>query len=167
YLTIDPGAPLHSRGGGEMGSVRARLRTGHRIFGTGGPGGAARTVRSAGPAGRPRRCRSHGGGRRLPGGHGIRNAALRGHGDGHRPSVDGTDRARHSRDDPLPPRQATGVIMASFTDVLTALAPPLGLAILFTIAIRAMIHADRRERRAQARAEAQMAQLHAEKENEA
>ena len=57
--------------------------------------------------------------------------------------------------------------MASFTDVLTALAPPLGLAILFTIAIRAMIHADRRERRAQARAEAQMAQLHAEKENEA
>jgi len=57
--------------------------------------------------------------------------------------------------------------MASFTDVLTAVAPPLGLAILFTIAIRAMIHADRRERRAQARAEAQMAQLHAEKENEA
>jgi len=57
--------------------------------------------------------------------------------------------------------------MASFTDVLTAIAPPLGLAILFTITIRAIIHADRRERRAQARAEALMDQMQAEKENDA
>ncbi len=46
--------------------------------------------------------------------------------------------------------------MASFTDIVVALAPPLGLATLFLIAIRAMITADRRERRAQARAEAQL-----------
>lgn len=55
--------------------------------------------------------------------------------------------------------------MASFTDVVVAIAPPLGLAILFTIAMRAMIHADRRERRAQARAEAAESQAQAEKEN--
>jgi len=46
--------------------------------------------------------------------------------------------------------------MASFTDIVVALAPPLGLATLFIIAIRAMITADRMERRAQARAEAQL-----------
>ncbi|WP_022918431.1 hypothetical protein [Ruania albidiflava] len=46
--------------------------------------------------------------------------------------------------------------MASFTDIVVALAPPLGLATLFIIAIRAMITADRRERRAQARVEAQV-----------
>lgn len=45
--------------------------------------------------------------------------------------------------------------MASFTDIVVALAPPLGLATLFIIAIRTMITADRRERRAQARAEAE------------
>ena len=55
--------------------------------------------------------------------------------------------------------------MASFTDVLIAIAPPLGLAILFTIAIRAMIHADRRERRAQARAEAAESQANPGKES--
>ena len=45
--------------------------------------------------------------------------------------------------------------MASFTDIVIALAPPLGLATLFVIAIRAMITADRRERRAQARLDAE------------
>lgn len=45
--------------------------------------------------------------------------------------------------------------MASFTDIVVALAPPLGLATLFIIAIRTMITADRRERRAQARLEAE------------
>ncbi|SEE92200.1 hypothetical protein [Ruania alba] len=41
----------------------------------------------------------------------------------------------------------------TITAVITAIAPPLVLAILFTVAIRAIIHADRRERQAQARAE--------------
>lgn len=46
--------------------------------------------------------------------------------------------------------------MASFSDIVVALAPPLALATLFIVAIRAMITADRRERRAQARAEAEL-----------
>lgn len=45
--------------------------------------------------------------------------------------------------------------MASVTDIIVALAPPLGLATLFLIAIRTMITADRRERRAQARLDAE------------
>jgi hypothetical protein len=36
-------------------------------------------------------------------------------------------------------------------DVLAALAPPVGVSFLFFLAIRAMIHADRRERAALAR----------------
>lgn len=48
--------------------------------------------------------------------------------------------------------------MASFTDIVVALAPPLGLATLFLIAIRTMITADRRERRAQARFEAEQSE---------
>nr|WP_231955134.1 hypothetical protein [Occultella aeris] len=44
--------------------------------------------------------------------------------------------------------------MNGFWDAMAALAPSVGVAILFVIAIRAMIHADRRERIARARAEA-------------
>jgi hypothetical protein len=36
-------------------------------------------------------------------------------------------------------------------DVLVALAPPVGVGLLFFVAIRALIHADRRERAALAR----------------
>jgi hypothetical protein len=44
--------------------------------------------------------------------------------------------------------------MNGFWDAMAALAPSVGVAILFVVAIRAMIHADRRERIARARAEA-------------
>ncbi|UFU03511.1 hypothetical protein LQF12_02560 [Ruania suaedae] len=38
-------------------------------------------------------------------------------------------------------------------DLVAALAPSIGVTVLFVIVIRAMVQADRRERRAQARAE--------------
>ncbi|TDE94246.1 hypothetical protein EXU48_12495 [Occultella glacieicola] len=45
--------------------------------------------------------------------------------------------------------------MSGLWDSLAALAPSVGVAFLFIVAIRAMVHADRRERIARARVEAE------------
>ncbi len=44
--------------------------------------------------------------------------------------------------------------MPSFTDILAALAPPVGVGLVFWFAMRAIVRADRRERAAMAAMEA-------------
>ncbi len=87
-------------------SVRARLRTGHRLLRAQRPGRAARTLRGPGQ-GRARRRRGGLRHRRgLPGGPRRGHASGRRHGHGHRPTAHRTDRRHHPRDHHLPACEA-------------------------------------------------------------
>ena len=90
----------------EVGSVRARLRTGHRLLRAQRPGRAARTLRGPGQ-GRARRRRGGLRHRRgLPGGPRRGHASGRRHGHGHRPTAHRADRCHHPRDHHLPAGEA-------------------------------------------------------------
>ena len=100
------GPPFQGRRGREVGSVRARLRTGHRLLRAQRPGRAARTLRGPGQ-GRARRRRGGLRHRRgLPGGPRRGHASGRWHGNGHRPTAHRTDRRHHPRDHHLPACEA-------------------------------------------------------------
>jgi hypothetical protein len=139
----------------EVGPVRARLRAGHRVLRARRPGGPARAVRGAGAA----RGRGRPGGdarrRGLPHRDGVRHAAVGRHGDGRRPAAHGAHRSRHPRDHPVPAREAAGVTMDGILPVLAAVLPSIGVGLIFWFVMRAVVNADRNERRAIARFEAQ------------
>ena len=100
------GPPFQGRRGREVGSVRARLRTGHRLLRAQRPGRAARTLRGPGQ-GRARRRRGGLRHRRgLPGGPRRGHASGRRHGHGHRPTAHRADRCHHPRDHHLPAGEA-------------------------------------------------------------
>ena len=105
-LPAGQGPPFQGRRGREVGSVRARLRTGHRLLRAQRPGRAARTLRGPGQ-GRARRRRGGLRHRRgLPGGPRRGHASGRWHGNGHRPTAHRTDRRHHPRDHHLPACEA-------------------------------------------------------------
>ena len=105
-LPAGQGPPFQGRRGREVGSVRARLRTGHRLLRAQRPGRAARTLRGPGQ-GRARRRRGGLRHRRgLPGGPRRGHASGRRHGHGHRPTAHRADRCHHPRDHHLPACEA-------------------------------------------------------------
>ena len=66
----------------------------------------------------------------------------------------GAHRSGHPRDDPVSPREAARLMNPLFT-ALAALLPSIGVGLLFWFAIRALVNADRTERQALARMDAE------------
>src|SRR5699024_10048387 len=138
----------------EVGPLRARVRTGHRLLGARRPDHPASALRSPGRRRSQGRRRGDGSRRGLPHGHGARDAADRRNGNGPRPPPHGIDRFGNPGNHSVPIHQAFGGFarghgsegLITMLDIIKAMLPSICVSLLFWYVIRNIFRADGNER---------------------